>query len=637
VTVTRTLSPGLWPTGGSGRNPCPARFNTPRRAAAAVALAPASSEPVPTSLERQRARRLVSAAEAVRRSPFEGLGLAEGNGRAALVQDALVDHRAGSEECQLEAFEQALALAAERASVAFHAREGWVDGLRAGLAALLEFFEEEPQLARYLLVHSAQAGEGVLERRGEVLDRLAVLLDDERAPARGYPPPLTAQAVASGVLGVLHERLSRSHPGPLVELAAPLMSFMVLPFLGVRAARRELASARDVGASNHTVDLDVVKDAAGRVSSRASLLLSVICAEPGLNSRELAARAGISSEGDASRLTARLERLGLIENTRDPSRRFGAKSWNLTAAGEHLHEAIRREAATPEPASAFDLPPQFVGRLDDRAAAMLTVIGDQPWLRNAEVAERAGVEDETQAARLLESLADLGLALSEREAHQRGTPKAWRLTAAGEQVYNTIGRDGPAPPRSVALELMWESGGRLSDSAVGVLRVIGAEPGLSNNDVALRVGIADENSTSQLLARLAKRILVENTRNGGRHNAWQLTVAGESLERAIWHETPPPVQRKHALELLRDRGRRLNHRVVSVLRVIAANPGLSNNAIALRVGIEGKGDASALLTRLARFGLIENTRTRGRENEWQLTPAGKELERAVRDDSRRVK
>jgi hypothetical protein len=42
-------------------------------------------------------------------------------------------------------------------------------------------------------------------------------------------------------------------------------------------------------------------------------------------------------------------------------------------------------------------------------------------------------------------------------------------------------------------------------------------------------------------------------------------------------------------------------------------------------------------TRLARFALIENTRTRGRENEWQLTPAGNELETAIRDDSRRVK
>jgi DNA-binding MarR family transcriptional regulator len=190
---------------------------------------------------------------------------------------------------------------------------------------------------------------------------------------------------------------------------------------------------------------------------------------------------------------------------------------------------------------------------------------------------------------------------------------------------------GLAAAPFVALELMRASGGRLKQRAVSTLRVIGSEPNLSNNLLALRVGITDENSASQLLARLARRGLLENTRTGGRENVWRLTPSGEELERAIWHETPPAVQRSLALDMLRVRGGRLNHRVVSVLRVIAANPGLSNNDIALRVHIEGKGDASRLLARLARFGLIENTRTGGRENEWQLTPSGIERETAIRD------
>jgi DNA-binding MarR family transcriptional regulator len=547
---------------------------------------------------------------------------------------------AGDPRGELEAFEQALAPAVERTNVAFRAQEGWVDGVRAGLVALLEFFDEEPKLARYLVVHSAQAGEAVLERRREVLDRIAVLLDHECAPARSYPPPLTAQAVASGVLGVLHDRLSRPHPGPVVELAGPLMSFTVLPFLGLRAARRELASARDGGASNDTADLDVLKNSAGRVNPRASLVLSVIGAEPGLNSRELTARAGIGDEGHSSRLAARLERLALIENTRNPSRRFDPKAWRLTVAGEKLEEAIRRETTATEPVSAFDLPREFVGRLDDRAVVMLKVIADQPWLRSREVAERAGVENETQAARLLGSLVELGLALSEREAHQRGTPNVWRLTPAGEQLDSKIGRETPAPRRSVALELMWKSGGRLSDSAVSALRVVGAEPGLSNNDVAGRVGIADENSMSQLLARLAKRGLVENVRNGGRHNVWHLTSTGDNLERAIWHETPARVQRELALGMLRDRGGRLNHRVVSVLRVMRAEPELSNQDIAQRVGIEGKGHASTLLARLDRFGLIENLVVDPapfEANAWQLTASGQELEAAIRDHTGRAK
>jgi hypothetical protein len=161
-----------------------------------------------------------------------------------LVRDAVAERRTENGACQLEAFEQALALASEAASPAFHVQDGWVDAVRTGLVALLEFFDEEPELAHYLVVHSAQGGDAVIERRGEVLDQIAVLLDDERAPARAYPPPLMAKAVASGVLGVLHERLCQPQAGPLVELIGPLMSFTVLPFLGVRGAARARPARR---------------------------------------------------------------------------------------------------------------------------------------------------------------------------------------------------------------------------------------------------------------------------------------------------------------------------------------------------------------------------------------------------------
>jgi hypothetical protein len=110
--------------------------------------------------------------------------------------------------------------------------------------------------------YSAQAGEEIFERRRAVLARIALLLDDERAPARGYPPPLAAQAVANGVLGVVSEQLSRRQTGPLVELAGPLMSFMVLPFLGVNAARRELARPRGVTSLTQTGPLGCKKASA---------------------------------------------------------------------------------------------------------------------------------------------------------------------------------------------------------------------------------------------------------------------------------------------------------------------------------------------------------------------------------------
>jgi DNA-binding MarR family transcriptional regulator len=66
--------------------------------------------------------------------------------------------------------------------------------------------------------------------------------------------------------------------------------------------------------------------------------------------------------------------------------------------------------------------------------------------------------------------------------------------------------------------------------------------------------------------------------------------------------------------------------------VIASEPGLSNTEIARRLHIEPTGKISKLLARLAGLGLIENTKTEGVENAWQLTVPGVELEAAIRED-----
>jgi len=260
---------------------------------------------------------------------------------------------------------------------------------------------------------------------------------------------------------------------------------------------------------------------------------------------------------------------------------------------------------------------------------VLGVIADQPWLHTGELAVRAGVEDLAELSTLLAHLAGLGLVAGVRDVHFRGTPNAWRLTPSGERLDRAIGRETPAPPRSVALDLMWASGGRLSDDAISLLRVVGPEPGLSNKEIALRLGITDENTSSQLLARVARRGLIENTRSGGRYNVWRLTAAGDELESAIREETPAPVARRIALDLLKSRGGRLSNRAVWALRIIGTEPSLSNEEIALRVGIKGRGAISTLLARLARQGLIESARSPGRSKAWRLTATGAEVDRAV--------
>jgi hypothetical protein len=255
----------------------------------------------------------------------------------------------------------------------------------------------------------------------------------------------------------------------------------------------------------------------------------------GPSNREVAEAAGIADEGQASRLLKRLQSLGLIEDVSVAAGRGATNAWRLTALGLQLEHAIRAEDAAAARVLR-DLPEAFRGRLDHRAVAVLRAIGEEPWLTNGQVAVRAGIEDLGELGKLLAQLVKLRLVANARGARRSGVANAWRLTARGEELDRALGREAPAPPRSRALGLMWGSGGPLSDRAIAVLTLSAAEPGLSNRQIGVRVGIGNEMTVSKILKLLDRRGLMENRRNGGRTNAWRPTANGEQLVTAIQSE-----------------------------------------------------------------------------------------------------
>ena len=148
------------------------------------------------------------------------------------------------DDCLLAAIEQIVSVAWARARAAYSAHDRWRDSVRAGLHALLVHFDEEPGLARLCVVLALAGDAGTLARRREVLDRLARVVERgsrEESAARAEDAPFTAEGVVGGVLSVIHTRLLNPTPEPLVDLLNPLMSMIVLPYLGPRAARRELS------------------------------------------------------------------------------------------------------------------------------------------------------------------------------------------------------------------------------------------------------------------------------------------------------------------------------------------------------------------------------------------------------------
>lgn len=252
---------------------------------------------------------------------------------------------ADCQACLLAALDEGLARASERIVPEHRASEPWPARMRASLAALLRFFDEEPSLARLLVVEALAAGPRALVRRQRLLELLAAAVDQGRAEARASagPPPLTAEGVVGAVLSVIHGRMLEASDEPLAELLNPLMSMIVLPYMGVAAARREQCvtvtpkAARKPSAkrsSNPLRDLDI------RLTYRTVRTLSAVAAHPSSSNRAIADAAGIADQGQVSKLLTRLERLGLVENMGIGGARGEPNAWTLTQSGREVHASL---------------------------------------------------------------------------------------------------------------------------------------------------------------------------------------------------------------------------------------------------------------------------------------------------------
>jgi AcrR family transcriptional regulator len=147
------------------------------------------------------------------------------------------------EECIDAVLEEAVAHVTRRVEAAYSSRGRWIDRLRTALRALLELFEEQPELAELCVLMAVTAPRAALVRRKEVLDKLTVVLDQGRREPRAVrtPSPLAAEAAIGGALAILHRRLLQGKSQALGELLNPLMAVIVMPYLGGAAAGKEMA------------------------------------------------------------------------------------------------------------------------------------------------------------------------------------------------------------------------------------------------------------------------------------------------------------------------------------------------------------------------------------------------------------
>jgi len=297
--------------------------------------------------EIQRARLLSAAVETVAQDGYAGLTVAQVIARAKVSRKTFYDLFVDREDCFLAVFETTLERLSAQVADAYLVAPSWRDGVRGGLAALLAFVEADPELARLCIVDALGGGERVLAERSRVLAELCRVIDlgREQAGAQREPPEITAEGVVGAVLAVLHARLLERSGERYLDLHGPLMSVIVLPYLGARAAARE--SGRPApppprrGADRPAVARDPMAGLEMRLTYRTVRVLSAIGERPRTSNREVADGAGIADQGQISKLLSRLEGLGLIENVDRSPAKGAPNEWRLTERGERVERATR--------------------------------------------------------------------------------------------------------------------------------------------------------------------------------------------------------------------------------------------------------------------------------------------------------
>jgi AcrR family transcriptional regulator/DNA-binding MarR family transcriptional regulator len=268
-------------------------------------------------------------------------------GRAGVSRRTFYEIFSDSEDCLLAAFDEAVGRVSERVVYAYRTSGRWRERIRAALVALLELFDEEPDVGRFLMVEMPAVGTRALQRRQEVLAAAMAAIEEGGAEANdGAASPFTAEAIVGAAFTVVHGRMLVPGKGRLVELVNPLMSIVVLPYLGLGAARRELrrpmvlpAASPPKAIENPLKQLDI------RLTYRTIRVIAAVAAAPRSSNRAIADAAGIVDQGQVSKLLGRLERLGLIENRGGPASRGEPNAWTLTRAGREVHSVIADRAS----------------------------------------------------------------------------------------------------------------------------------------------------------------------------------------------------------------------------------------------------------------------------------------------------
>jgi AcrR family transcriptional regulator len=297
----------------------------------------------------QRARILNAMVHVVRERGYAGTSITRVCERAKVSHRSFYDHFDGLPACFLAILEQGSAQVSDVITAAFASERSWLDGARAGLAALLAYFDSHESLAHVLLVEATAAGPWARRaRERHVADITSMIEARWRSPDQPPLHPLVTAGAMASLLGILQSHLVAASDEPLIALLGPMMGLVTAPYLSPAAVAREVKRSDELAQSliagtRPPTGVDPASSAVPDAlrdprAYRARACLCYVADHPGTSNRQIAAAIGIAGHTQISALLARLHRMRLVSK-RTPGAGY-PNAWSLTALGALVADAI---------------------------------------------------------------------------------------------------------------------------------------------------------------------------------------------------------------------------------------------------------------------------------------------------------
>jgi AcrR family transcriptional regulator len=149
------------------------------------------------------------------------------------------------EDCFVQAYLEASEWLYRRVLGLAQRQNSWREGLRVGLAELLEFCANQPKTAKALFLEAHAAGGEALAQHDLLMERLAEVIDGarEETGSRPSPPPTTSSFLVGAIETLISAKLAGGEARKAPEALPGILHFVVMQYYGEEAAWEEMTSA----------------------------------------------------------------------------------------------------------------------------------------------------------------------------------------------------------------------------------------------------------------------------------------------------------------------------------------------------------------------------------------------------------